>query len=1088
MWRREPPLLHPCAADPSAASPAAVRISRGPAFLAEQLQQSAAEHLALLTLRCRGGLAGAAGGQPAVHWAADPACWPAQLAEALARLVAGSGLAQEAAAEFLMAATRQGSAPAAASVLAQLRPEAAPLLQPLLIRLQGRLPDARQVLPGSGAAANPFVRQRQAAVGGRGAARAAAEVIDLTSSPPRQPPQQPQQQQEQPHRRLDAAASSQPPADAPWFLKWPSSKQPPQQPDSSAPAQQQRQTSQGRQRPVPQPQQQAEGTIDVESLWPSQWPDKTAPAGQQQQQQPQQQQRPREQPRSRAGPSALPTARAAVPSTARPQEERAGPAQSPRQQPTAAQNAPVRQQAGSMEAEIDVDQLWPATWPARRPAGAGALAPLRAAGRAAAPAVVPRTAGRALTRGSSRSASPDAGAHRRQPATCSNRRSSGSPERPGAGQQQQQARSRQAAAPFRIPKREVTEVQRQLRPPSITAATVAANGGVAPPRTVVAPTPRQAAGQQHGGAGEAGAAAMHNSLRLLEDEQEEQLLLGEPGTALVRPQQPAPARRTIVRLASPPSGAGRRSGLRAAPVPLWQQRRAALGAARQQAAVAASLLTMDAVLQRVLSWDPASLLSGAGTLVEATPRAALRFASLQQYTQVRPGMCRSRRPVQAVCCCCCCCAASALAEGSPWCLQVFSALLLEELRAHLVQAVDENPAAGALCSSAAVGSVAAESVSAALASSSAVPLRLVEVQRQSELHVVRLEPATVDGTHAAPAAGHGTMQHPPGSAAEFSRSSGIRAEDLVLLVSRPSGPRAGTASMAIASAGVAVALAAVESVHMTQPSERRQQPGTSSHRKQLLLTMRVSLHGTSSGGSSSNRQLLQQQLTAGTSWKAVRLASLVPHFRQLQALVAAQRLPPLLLAELLSPRTTAPTATGSSGSGGRRTSQAQLSALQPPLPPTMLPALRQQFNGSQQAAIAAAAAGYMAGTAPEQASGLAGAAASVAEPAVPRGSQQIVLVQGPPGTGKTAAVMGMLSAFLAPNTPPRPAGEAPAGSYKARPAVVNPTARVLLCAQSNAAVDELCARLAGKGVVGRCIGTPAPCRTSALLQNTTTQR
>lgn len=419
-------------------------------------------------------------------------------------------------------------------------------------------------------------------------------------------------------------------------------------------------------------------------------------------------------------------------------------------------------------------------------------------------------------------------------------------------------------------------------------------------------------------------------------------------------------------------------------------------------------------------------------------------------------------------------------------LQIFSQLLLEEVRAHLQAEAEESPAAAVLCSG---GGGDWAQLAAALAASGAVPLRLQEVQRQSDLHVLRLEPSasTGPGGQAAPRS--------PESAAEFSRSSGIRPDDLLLLVSRPAAP-VGTAASSAAAGGVpgggqaAVALASVDSLHQQQLPERRQTQGTEGRHRQLMLTARVSLRG--SGGGAAAQAALQQQLTTGTSWQAVRLMSLTPHLRQLQALVAAQRLPPLLLAELLSPGTTAPR-----GAAAQRQPKQQLAAVQPPLPAPLLQALQAQYNSSQQAAIASAIAGYRPAATAAAAGAGAGAGSSStgastgarppAAPAAQQQQQQLVLVQGPPGTGKSAAILGMCSAFLAVNAPRagaagsggggkaagRAAAAAPAAASKQAKraaAVVNPTARVLLAAQSNAAVDELCTRLAARGVVGRCAG------------------
>ena len=54
----------------------------------------------------------------------------------------------------------------------------------------------------------------------------------------------------------------------------------------------------------------------------------------------------------------------------------------------------------------------------------------------------------------------------------------------------------------------------------------------------------------------------------------------------------------------------------------------------------------------------------------------------------------------------------------------------------------------------------------------------------------------------------------------------------------------------------------------------------------------------------------------------------------------------------------------------------------------------------------------------------------------------ILLIQGPPGTGKTHTIMGLISLLLKNE----------------------PKTKILICAPSNAAIDEICARLANKGV------------------------
>jgi senataxin len=292
----------------------------------------------------------------------------------------------------------------------------------------------------------------------------------------------------------------------------------------------------------------------------------------------------------------------------------------------------------------------------------------------------------------------------------------------------------------------------------------------------------------------------------------------------------------------------------------------------------------------------------------------------------------------------------------------------------------------------------------------------------------------------------------------------------------------------------------VESVHQQHAPEGRQQQGAKRHRP-LLLTARISLRSGGGGGSNGGvqvpaaRQLLQQQAAPGTAWQAVKLMSLTPHSRQLQALVAAQRLPSALLSELLSPTAAGPAARAALSAAAGEVQSEGLAAVQPPLPPPLLAALRRRYNSSQQAAIATAAAGYLPAGTPIPGSTSSGGSALTAPPrpgghAASGDGKQIILVQGPPGTGKTSAILGMLSVFLATNTPKgksssggKPAAEdwsktqhagegeeaaaAATGGGRRRAAVVNPAVRVLVCAQSNAAVDELCARLASCGILGR---------------------
>ena len=56
--------------------------------------------------------------------------------------------------------------------------------------------------------------------------------------------------------------------------------------------------------------------------------------------------------------------------------------------------------------------------------------------------------------------------------------------------------------------------------------------------------------------------------------------------------------------------------------------------------------------------------------------------------------------------------------------------------------------------------------------------------------------------------------------------------------------------------------------------------------------------------------------------------------------------------------------------------------------------------------------------------------------------KDIMLIQGPPGTGKTHTILGLISLFL-----------------------LNNNGKILICAPSNAAIDEICARIATKGIL-----------------------
>ena len=58
-------------------------------------------------------------------------------------------------------------------------------------------------------------------------------------------------------------------------------------------------------------------------------------------------------------------------------------------------------------------------------------------------------------------------------------------------------------------------------------------------------------------------------------------------------------------------------------------------------------------------------------------------------------------------------------------------------------------------------------------------------------------------------------------------------------------------------------------------------------------------------------------------------------------------------------------------------------------------------------------------------------------------NNDILLIQGPPGTGKTHTIIGLVSLLLKNDN----------------------KSKIIICAPSNAAIDEICARLARKGIL-----------------------
>ncbi|KAF9964194.1 DEAD-box type RNA helicase, partial [Mortierella alpina] len=71
------------------------------------------------------------------------------------------------------------------------------------------------------------------------------------------------------------------------------------------------------------------------------------------------------------------------------------------------------------------------------------------------------------------------------------------------------------------------------------------------------------------------------------------------------------------------------------------------------------------------------------------------------------------------------------------------------------------------------------------------------------------------------------------------------------------------------------------------------------------------------------------------------------------------------------------------------------------------------------------------------------------------------LIQGPPGTGKTKTILGLVGALLADGARARAAPAVQASRNAERPLQTGTVSRILVCAPSNAAIDEIVKRLKG---------------------------
>ncbi|KAK7262042.1 hypothetical protein RIF29_28370 [Crotalaria pallida] len=251
-----------------------------------------------------------------------------------------------------------------------------------------------------------------------------------------------------------------------------------------------------------------------------------------------------------------------------------------------------------------------------------------------------------------------------------------------------------------------------------------------------------------------------------------------------------------------------------------------------------------------------------------------------------------------------------------------------------------------------------------------------------------------------------------------------------------------------------------QDVHMVGKVERREKDNK---RRLSIVLIRFYFQNGSSRLNQARRNLIER-----SKWHACRIMSITPHLREFQALSSVKAIP--LLPLILNP------VNDSSHLSGPK--EVDLVKLSQPLQQT----LRSSFNVSQLQAISVAIG-----------------------KAKPKKNVELSLIQGPPGTGKTRTIVAIVSALLA--APPQKTNclknssdenlNRNSFSTYSRPKVSQSAAiarawqdaalarqlsddiqtssksfgncvkqRVLICAQSNAAVDELVSRISSLGLYG----------------------
>ncbi|XP_074268049.1 uncharacterized protein LOC141591568 [Silene latifolia] len=249
-------------------------------------------------------------------------------------------------------------------------------------------------------------------------------------------------------------------------------------------------------------------------------------------------------------------------------------------------------------------------------------------------------------------------------------------------------------------------------------------------------------------------------------------------------------------------------------------------------------------------------------------------------------------------------------------------------------------------------------------------------------------------------------------------------------------------------------------IHVIGKVERREKDNK---RRLNMLLIRCYLQGGSSRLNRARKLLLER-----SKWFLGRIMSITPQLREFQALSSAEVIPAIPV--VLRP--------AHHFNSFKEHNKVNLSKLSQP----MQKVLRSTFNESQMQAISA-----------------------VVESRDSKNDFELSLVQGPPGTGKTRTIVALISTLLALPSQSSAAEKQFSGSVKmmstpfanfrksisesaavarawqdaalarqlnndkekdARLPKTSVRKRVLVCAQSNAAVDELVSRLAGEGLYG----------------------